>query len=309
MKTILSINLGIPSLTTGMSLANTVNENSDMIVTSPEFYDLKDNKIQAFRYDECGLHYVGNITPEADIWILWTDGYRVNHQNFGFAKKLDHYFAMLNFFEKNLREGNIGSIYNSPQAERRTLKNFLTEEELKKEVIPTYLIRTFEELQDLFTKRKIIVIKPILGGARRGIKKIEKEQDLKPFKKLDITEYIAQDYYPGAEKRMWIIDGKFVEGRIMHGRQTPWSEESHDYDVNYYNGQTDSDQAKKDIATTNKVAEIVGINFGAIDFIGDKVNEVNGAGTSFIGLDRLNKIKVDARPHLCNYIKSLIKTL
>lgn len=300
-KAILSINVKAPikGLGTGKHVIKALSENSELIVTTPELYDFRNRVIGAFKIENGQYKFIGNVEPKADIWWMQTDGYWINHSKKGFDRPLDFHEEQMQYFESLLEKGDVGEIVNHPTTERKTLKSYLSELQQEfPQIIHTYNITNIDELYELQKEKGIVVIKPIWGGARKGVEKISSKEQIKKWSNINLADYVVQDYSPGDEKRMWVLGGKFVEGRLMKGRQTPWSAEEPTYEIRYHNGS----EAQDDINLTNKIAEKIGLNYGSVDFLGDKVNELNGAGTSFIGLDINNINTVHATKHLYKFI-------
>ena len=52
--------------------------------------------------------------------------------------------------------------------------------------------------------------------------------------------------------------------------------------------------------------ERLGLEIGAVDWIGDKINEVNGSGTGLVGLNERGEIIYDCTGQLVDYIEKVI---
>jgi hypothetical protein len=60
-----------------------------------------------------------------------------------------------------------------------------------------------------------------------------------------------------------------------------------------------------DLAAAQYICELSGISVGAIDFIGDRINEINGCGTVMTTMDQ-RRLFVDTRPAFINYLLKLM---
>jgi glutathione synthase/RimK-type ligase-like ATP-grasp enzyme len=56
------------------------------------------------------------------------------------------------------------------------------------------------------------------------------------------------------------------------------------------------------------MSKLSGISVGSVDFIGDRINEVNGAGTVMTEVNG-GRIFADARPAIMNYLLALTRSL
>ena len=63
-----------------------------------------------------------------------------------------------------------------------------------------------------------------------------------------------------------------------------------------------------DLEAAERLCRLCGLSVGAIDFIGDSINEINGCGTVFTEY-KLWQCIVDARPALVKYFIDLLPVL
>lgn len=278
-------------------------------------FDFKNNKVRMMEYKKGNLIDIGYHTPEADLWIVYSDGFKTNTKALGYARPTDYHEKLMSFLEKQVLDGNIGQVINSPNTERKTLKKYFAGLDSNKfNIIPTYLFKDFEELYVKFKEKKKLVVKPDWGGGSAGVDLLKNEADIMKYRKSDLTDIVFQEYYPGDEKRMWITDGKFVEGRIAGNRNPPWMKLEGNSMVNYFNLESakqketwfTEEQFNTNLLAVEKIIEKTGLQMGSVDFLGDKINELNGGGTGFFFRDRDMTKMIDARKHLNNYIKSLL---
>ena len=122
-----------------------------------------------------------------------------------------------------------------------------------------------------------------------------------------MSDYCFQPYLSGDEKRLWFAGGRFVAGRKTRGRRTPWSGSAADFDVYPYDN-AGIEGFAADLEAAERLCALCGLDVGAIDFIGDKINEINGGGTIFTEY-RFWQRMVDARPALVDYLVGLVREL
>lgn len=306
LKTLLSITLRSLKKDTSQTVVETLHNYSDLTITPPDQYNFADNTVGRYRFRDGKWRRAKRGTPKADIWIVWIDGYALNHKSLGFRDSMDFFHAAQDFFHQNLQNGNVGAIYNSPEAERNTLKDFLADLDSDEfGAIPSYRIRNFDDLADIYNTLGPVVVKPVWGGLRRGIGKVTDEWELQALRHKDLSNHVAQLFHRGPEKRLWIANGRCPQGAVHYGKNTPWSGFASDYHVvPHY--MLPADEVARDIYYAERMAKKVGLNFGSVDFIGDRINEVNGAGTGHVMWDLTGEEVIDARPVLHGELKRLL---
>jgi len=246
------------------------------------------------------------------VWIVYTDGYWINHADFGFKHRRDYLKAQIDMHESAQQSGKVDELINSAEAERHCLKSWFAELDANDwGVISTFAFRKWDEVHDYLKQEQAIVAKPNWGGAGDGIHKIENERELKNFRDLvgRNNESLALDYcfqplVTGPEKRLWYVDGRCVGGRKVIGRKTPWSDYANEYSITeYFNAKCKEFRADREIA--DRLCKKSGLSIGSIDFIGKHINEINGAGTTFVQYDLMSKVS-DARRPLIDYLISKV---
>ncbi len=289
------------------SITNFLNKKYNLTITNPSSYNFKNNLLKkTFKYKNSKIiKDKENIIPSADFWLVYSDGYPEDEKAIGFKCKTDFVNAQIKFlqnFENSIK------ILNKPTNEQKTQKKYFTElSPSKYAIIPTYLANSKSQLESLLEEKKELVAKPNIGGGRFGIEKINSTSNLEKF--FEIPEpYVFQEMYPGNETRIWFLDEKAIGARTAIGRRTPWSNEKENYQVLK---NREIPQLEKKIKDAKKILKGFNIEEGiySVDFMADKVNEINGAGLGFTFNNKQDKQVVDYRPKLINYLSNKIKNL
>ena len=301
---------------TQRSLVTALDRHADLVVATAGDYDFANGLVRAYRRTRGGrFEELGMIAPAADLWIVYSDGYYLDHRLLGFARRRDFYFAQIDFHRHQLAAGNVGRVINEPAVETRTLKSWLANLDWADyRVSPTRIFSSIDEVFDFRRVEGEIVAKLDWGGAGTGAHRLLNESDVRRFARClaedathDLGDYCFQPYRRGDEKRMWFAGGRFVAGRKRHGCKTPWCDSAGDYDVHPYDGAHGNGFAA-DLATAVRLCTRCGLSVGSIDFIGESINEINGCGTIFTEYKNWQCI-VDARPALVRYFVELLPTL
>lgn len=288
----------------------------DLLVVPVTGYDFKRCTVTTYKRTTAGgFKKTGTATPRADLWIVYSDGFYLDHRTLGFKLRRDYFNAQLAFHQQQLETGRVRLLINSPAAEAKTLKSWLATLDFQKlRVIPTYLFSSIAEVYDFQRARGTIVAKLNWGGAGDGVERLGDEAAVRSFQsKLeqysdrDLSDYCFQIYCRGDEKRFWFTGGQFMGARIIHGRETPWSGDADDFRVDVYDPDSSSAFAR-DLADAQRVCDLSGIQLGSIDFIGGRVNEINGSGT-VLTTYRYRKMIMDTRPAFLQYVVSLLDHL
>ena len=302
-------------MSTQRSLITALDRHADLIVVTAGDYDFAAGRVRAYRRMRGGtFEPLGMIAPAADLWIVYSDGYYLDHRARGFAKRRDFFRAQIEFHQRFLASGAVGRVINEPAVEGRTLKSwFAGLDSAVYRTIPTFVASSLDEVHDLVKGGQGIVAKPDWGGAGLGAHRLLSESDVRRFgeglgkgRDHELSDYCFQPYRPGDEKRVWFAGGHCVAGRLRVGGRTPWSDSTDRYDVRpYVAGMQDFDA---DLRAAEKLAAHCGLSVGAIDFIGDSINEINGCGTIFTEYKFWQCI-VDARPALVRYCVGAVREL
>jgi hypothetical protein len=302
--------------TTMRKIITVLDRHFDLLVIPISSYDFKNGHVRAYRRVKGGaFKSVGAIKPEGDLWIVYTDGYYLNHRRFGFRQRRDFFNAQIEFHQKHLSAGSVHMMVNSPEAEARTLKSWLTTLNFKKtKVIPTYGFSSIDEVYDFQKQKRSIVAKPIWGGASTQVRMLTDEatvrefhNHLKKYSDRDLSDFCFQVFCSGDEKRLWFMGGEFIAGRKFRGRETPWSEWADDCRLSTYDKRSRNGFAA-DLAAARQLCDLSGISVGCIDFIGNRINEINGGGTVLTTHEK-RRLFVDTRPAFIKYILELMKSV
>ncbi|GAB6043121.1 ATP-grasp domain-containing protein [Endothiovibrio diazotrophicus] len=305
-KTLLTTTLRAIDEETTRVVVETLREHSDLTLVHPAGYDFAKRTVQAWRYHKGYWHEVERQVPRCDLWVVWIDGYALDHRALGYRDEMDYHGQMNDFFESLLADGRVGAMQNSPAAERNTLKGFLADlDPAHFGHLPTHRFDGFDELADLFRTHGPLVVKPQWGGLRKGVAKIESEEELLALRETDLTHRVAQAWGEGAEKRLWIADGRVVAGGAQYGKRTPWSDYTRDFRVERWDDPGDP-RVAADIERANRMAAEVGLTFGSVDFIGERINEINGGGTGHVMWNLAGEEVVDARGQLREQLLALV---
>lgn len=297
-------------------LVRLLDKECDLLLAPVNGYDFKRGRVTVYKRNADGsFKKLGKQTPRADLWIVYSDGFDQNHSSFGFRLRRDYLQAQLDFHQQQLQVGNVACLINSPEAERRTLKSWLATLDFKQSrVIPTHVFSDIAEVFDFQRERGVIVAKLSWGGANLGIERLRSEAAVRKFQgrladcpDRDLSDFCFQHYCRGDEKRFWFIGGKFQSARIIHGRETPWSGDADDFYVRAYNPDS-ANGFRRDLAAAEHLCQLSGISLGSVDFIGSRINEVNGGGTVLTTFDH-NKLIIDNRPAFLVYVRDVLNSL
>ena len=287
----------------------------DLYLLPVSGYDFKRGRVRAFRRVSGGaFEDAGMITPAADLWIVYSDGFYLDHRRFGFRVRRDYFNAQIEFHHKHLDARRISRMVNTPEAEMKGLKSWLATLDFKKtRVIPTYACSRIDEVHDLRKRHGRIVAKPDWGGASIGVQLLADETSCVEFQRKlkrdgeDLSDYSFQVFRRGDEKRLWVAGGECVGGRRYHQRATPWSDAGENFKIAAYNKRSGKDFAA-DLIVARRMCKLSGMDIGSIDLIGDEINEINGGGTVLtIFHDR--SLLIDMRPAVVDYIRQLVDSL
>lgn len=298
-------------LSTIRSVVTALDAICDLSIVPIDSYDFSRGLVCAYRRVRCGrFEKMGMVKPQGALWIVYSDGYWLDHQEHGFKRRDEFLQAQICLHEDAQNSAAVTRVVNSPQAERNCLKSWMAGLDRQNfKTVPTYLATQFSEVHDLFCQHGTIVAKPNWGGSGFGVKKIASDNDIKVFQNFledsqsSLAEYCFQNYVSGAEKRLWYVNGQCVAARITHGRHTPWSADTEDFRVASYDASTGK-EFENDLSVADRLCRQSLLSIGSVDFIGGLVNEINGAGTTFTQYDGFKKI-VDARKPLVDYLLSL----
>jgi hypothetical protein len=298
------------------TLVSNLDEKTDLLVAPVGQYDFESQKVRAFRRVKYGkFEDVGMITPAADLWIIYSDGYWLDAAAMGFCRRIELFDCQNRLHQHHLENGNVGMIANEPKVELRTLKRWLgTLDQRESGVIPTVTRENVEQLHQLRESKQVIVAKLSWGGAMMGTTKLASSEDVKRFAEdveksapfISWNDYCFQDYISApAEKRFYVAGGKVVGARLLFGRSAPWeklgTERGYLYDEK-------CDDYANDFKLVEKMLRASGLMVGSIDFIGSLINEINGGGTVFTYIED-GILVLDFRRALVNSFIELLDQL
>jgi glutathione synthase/RimK-type ligase-like ATP-grasp enzyme len=318
-RLLITVNPGIireRSFTTMRKFITVVDQYFDLLLLPIDGYDFKRGRVRAFKRLKGGaFENVGAIQPAGDLWLIYSDGYYLNHRRFGFRLRRDYFNAQIDFHQQQLNGGSVSLMLNSPESEVRTLKSwFATLDNRRVPIIPTHVFPCIDEVYDFQKQQQRIVVKPIWGGASTEVELLADEKAVRKFHhKLkrhsdrDLSDYCFQAFCRGDEKRLWFVGGQFVAGRKYRGRETPWEEWNEKCRLSAYH-KSSHRGFTKDLNAAQSLYKLSGLSVGAIDFIGDRINEINGGGAVMTTMDE-RRVFIDTRPAFIDYLLKLMSSL
>ena len=272
----------------------------DLRLVHPSDYCINDMSIRmVYRREGERLIPLGeHITPSGDLFIIYGDE-TSKARGVDFGRKQ---YALLKRLQ-DLRRFN--HFLNPPHAEENTMKDMLVN--LYAEGF-THIPFTahFSGLWDLTESLKEysqLVAKPIFGCRGTGIRIIKTEQEAEDLaKRIDdlFKEYVFQEVLDGPEKRIVILNRQLLCSRIHFERETPWRKSSSQRTEIYK-------PTQEEIEISIKLSERLGLTLAGIDFIGSKINEINGTGTGLALNDHNGNLLYDHTPNLVSFIMDLLK--
>lgn len=140
--------------------------------------------------------------------------------------------------------------------------------------IPFMRPKTAEQAQQFLAKHRKIIVKPVSGSGSRDIHIVD---DIAQIANLDISLYIFEKYILGKEMRYLILNGSVIG---VHHSEYGTSVDEHRDLQRISLAQADWDADLTDMSI--KLASIIGLKFGAIDYLVDDednayILEVNSA--------------------------------
>ncbi len=245
----------------------------DLVLVHPGDYNLNDGSInRAFDFvnpttikQSKSSHF-----PSGDMFIIYGDE---TSKNAGLDFGRNQYS-----FLKNLKQNNSFSyFFNEPETEELTLKDGLIKLSIDDSlpVAKTVYFDSFDQTKELINQYGSIIIKPIFGCAGAGVNKLSLIEDI--FN-LDVSEndlqgnYVLQEPLFGDETRITLLDGKFLWSMRHQNRSAPWAK-NEKHSSNFYQPN------EEELNSARKISDAVGAYLIGVDFIGTKVNEINGTGT------------------------------
>jgi len=112
-RVLLTVN---PFLVTGKrmmtqrSLVTTLDRHADLVIATAGDYDFAQGLVRAYRRVRGGrFEELGMIAPAADLWIVYSDGYYLDHRPRGFARRMDFFHAQNNFHQHFVAAGTLAA--------------------------------------------------------------------------------------------------------------------------------------------------------------------------------------------------------
>jgi hypothetical protein len=161
-----------------------------------------------------------------------------------------------------------------------------------------------------------------------------------PARTHPLDHWCVQPRVRGPEKRFWFTGDRCVDARILVNRPPPWDPDAQrSASIERYwfyigegraqDGQSTAEggarrggravaaegvkpgraaQFRRDLEVATAVWRRTGLELGCVDLIGDQVNEINGAGTTYTQYRRWTRV-ADARPALARWARALVRGL
>ncbi len=314
---------------------------ADLVVVPLDRIDFRRGRVEGWRRLHGGrFENIGRLVPRGELWINYSDGFYLDPIALGFEGAGAFLAAQHALYEDALASGRIARVVNTVAAERATLKLWLAGPGRSLPgVIPSHRLpagrasamRT--RLERLRARHGALVVKPDWGGAGQGVALVDSTAASRAFAERHAADparvhplehWCVQPRVRGDEKRFWFTGDTCVDARILVRRPPPWDprapasariERYWFADTAMGNGLAKgradgpahaAAQFRRDLAVASAVWRRTGLEVGCVDLIGDQVNEINGAGTTFTQYRHWTRV-ADARPALVDWIRSLVR--
>ena len=147
--------------------------------------------------------------------------------------------------------------------------------------IPRFNIKSQKDLKDLIDSGEKIIAKPTIGCAGNGILYYGSITDLDKINESKLSDYVFEKYIEASEERRYIfLDRNLIVRRRIEKSGDPGKEEVTLVDLM----EGDSNEIKIARSAIDKMDMF----YGAVDFRGDYLLEVNGSGTGVISVNTEN---------------------
>ncbi len=279
-----------------------LSQEHDLILVHPgDFHPQEAAVSRSFRYLEPGKLEIipRKHLPEGDLFIVYGDE---TSKNPGLDFGRQFYSSLRNL----RRQERFPYFLNDPDAEEATLKDYLAElyEQGDFSVAATFHYLNKENSQRLLEKHGQLVFKPIFGCGSAGVHKISSLDELDELDRLGSEEevrknYAIQELLNGSEIRVIILGGEFLCSREDINYH-PWSDRK---TLMTKVGNPTAFQ----IDTSQRIAQRLKADLVGVDFIGDKVYEINGTGTGLIAYDENCRLLFDRTPEFVDYVNRILK--
>ncbi len=262
---------------TSAYFAKRLSESMKVAFVRPATYSL-----DPLRFGEVSVLKAGKLTiterdslPRAKAFFIYGDG---STRSAG-ADFVEKQFA---FYNRLRGKGVVDKFINSPESEKKAQKNFLCHPGLWKHypIPPTWRFTNKGQVKEklIALGDEFLVMKPILGCKQLGVHKVSSPKDIdgleKRFGQAIFKENVFQVGIPtGMEKRIVFWQGKLFGGFMYDGYTPPWNGDDQ-FTARPYS------PTKSELRTSKRLIEETGLTFGAIDWIGKHINEINGGKTA-----------------------------
>jgi len=300
------LNRNISSLQLGdLTYLKNLSENYDLHIVHPREFNFNSGTVSGSYGINISEKYVdfysrkGEHEPSGDLFFIFSDG---SAHNLG-LNFMNEFYTFL----KNLKNrGNFEHFVNEPETEEKTLKSYLPVLSQELNGIAKTRIFSEEDFYDMISTYGSTILKPIAGCRMRGVSLLKSEKDL-----LDImskyslnaaylsNNYVLQEPLFGDEKRLIVVGGEYLSSRVVKNRVNPWSPNNNQSNHIYY-------PSEEEIKIAVKANDAIGAYVAGIDFIGSKVNELNGSGSGITVKDNSGTIIVDEVPTVLSYINNIL---
>ncbi|MFN8654884.1 MAG: hypothetical protein U0105_00985 [Candidatus Obscuribacterales bacterium] len=313
-RVLITVNPGLIQgnrFSTVRSIVTALDACSNLLLLPIDEYDFKNKKARAYKRIAGGkFKFVKTISPQADLWVVYTDGYYLDFRSLGFASPTAYIQAQMSFHLQCEIAGKIGLVVNSVAGEKCTLKRFFaTLDHRRFHTIETHIAKTTAEVADLQKKEGVLIAKPNWSGGGYGVEKLTSEKEVKDFcARSRLSEFCFQPLALGEEKRFWFAGNQCVAARRIRNRRAPWMDKRPDGYLSRPYDASAGGQFARDLKIAETMWARTGLSVGSVDFIGEQINELNGCGTTYIDYDGWQKI-VDARKPLVDYLVSVVRSL
>lgn len=312
---------------------------ADLVVVPLDRIDFRRGRVEGWRRVHGGrFERIGMLTPRGALWINYSDGFYLDPQALGFPGPGAFLAAQHALYEEALASGRIGRVVNTPAAERATLKLWLAGQGRRVPgVVPSFRLSVGRavdmrvRLRRLHARLGPLVVKPDWGGAGQGVVLLDGAPSIRTFADQRAADparvhpfehWCVQPRVTGDEKRFWFTGENCVDARVLVRRPPPWDPHAPaSARIERYwiddtapmnargrasRGREGAAQFLRDLAVANAVWRRTGLEVGCVDLIGDRVNEINGAGTTFTQYRHWTKV-ADARPALMAWVRALVQ--
>ncbi|MEK6871953.1 MAG: hypothetical protein AABX16_03555, partial [Nanoarchaeota archaeon] len=155
-------------------------------------------------------------------------------------------------------------------AESTSYENKSKQKKLNFPWIPGFDVQTAKELSDLVSSGEKIIAKPLIGLCGQGVVYLGGINDLNKI--CDISQFLFEKYIPASEERRYIfLDGQCIIRRKIGKDGSPGKERCTSVDLTEGN--------ERELKIARNIIHFLGMFYGAVDFRGDYLLEVNGSGT------------------------------